>query len=222
MSVAKYEITDQEALAWCKKLEAEGIELKMTWDGGGDSGWVDFEIDKDETTDEDNLFIEYLRSKCYDELDYGSWAGEFTANGEAVFDPKENAFIGTDYYAEDSNTTLDCNIRIAVSKDVWFDRLELSIQNHDITVDSDLVVINGFKSTGHAEAMSHLNQSISDQIYDLISNLDNYRTMWTELSIPYSEFTAEKDEMVHYLTSLVVGTEDEEEKGIYIDLNTEA
>jgi hypothetical protein len=218
MSTAKYEITNKAVLAWCKDLHEQGFDLTMTWDGGNDSGFVEFIVDKSDKTDQDLEYIEYLENQCYDELDYGSWAGEFHAQGEASFDPEQNAFVGTDYYAEDTDIKLDCNIRLAVPKDVWFDRLEVHIEDYDINVSSDLVIINGFKSSGHDAAVINLNNSIHDQVDDIISGIENYRSMWTDITVDYSEFTPEGDEMVHYIYSLEVGTEDATEKGIHISL----
>lgn len=218
MSCAKYEITDEAVLAWCKDLHEKGYELAMSWSGGNDSGFVEFILDKPDKTDQDFEYIEYLESECYDQLDYGSWAGEFSAEGTAMFDPIENAFVGTDYYYEDTTETVACNLRLAVPKDVWFDRLEMHIEDHDINVTSELIVTNGYKTLGHEIAQDNLNESVQDQVNDIIADIDNYRSMWVDISVNYNEFTPEGDEMVHYLTSLEVGTEDGDEKGIYISL----
>lgn len=221
MSCAKYEITDEAVLAWCKDLHEKGYELAMSWSGGNDSGYVEFILDKPDKTDQDLEYIEYLENQCYDELDYGSWAGEFTAEGQATFDPEQNAFVGTDYYYEDTSEEVDCNIRLAVPKDVWFDRLEMHIEDHDINVSSELVVVNGFKTLGHEITQDNLNESVQDQVNEIISGIENYRSMWTDITVNYSEFTPEGDEMVHYITSLEVGTEDGDEKSIYISLDNE-
>ena len=34
---------------WCKDQADQGNELTMKWEGGGDSGWVYFEIDGEST-----------------------------------------------------------------------------------------------------------------------------------------------------------------------------
>ena len=82
-------------LEWCKEQVAQGHELKICWEGGGDSGWCYFQIDGEEANNE---YTDHLVNSMYSELDYGSWAGEFTATGEATFDPSENAFVGIDDY----------------------------------------------------------------------------------------------------------------------------
>ena len=52
------------------------------------------------------------------ELDYGSWAGDFSANGEAVYDSKEKAFVGTDYYSETESVPVKVSIPINIPKDL--------------------------------------------------------------------------------------------------------
>ena len=69
---------------WCDQQVAEGKELTLRWEGGGDSGWVYFELDGSQV---ENEYTEKLVDYCYDVLDYGSWAGEFDATGEATYNP---------------------------------------------------------------------------------------------------------------------------------------
>lgn len=219
MSTASYEITDHAALAWCHKLHAEGILLNMHWDGGGDSGWVEFQIDKSDLTEEDSAMIAYLENKCYDELDYGSWAGEFSATGDAEFNPEENAFIGTDYYSEDDSITKACELRIAFPKDVWFDSVEIMVQDDEIVVDVDLIVRNGFKTEAHTAAEEAMRVAIQDQVNDIIADVDHFRSMWEEINLSKDDFKLEGDEVVHIVGHISIGVFDEDEKSIFINLD---
>lgn len=221
MNTASYEINDLAALAWCKKLDAEGIDLTMNWDGGNDSGWVTFEIDKAELTEEDHNMISYLENKCYDELDYGSWAGEFSANGQATFDAEQNAFVGTDYYSEDDSITKDCELRIAIPKDVWFDSVEIMVQDEEISVSVDIIVRNGFKTEAHTKAEEDLGTAIQDQVCDIVADVADFRSMWEEINLSPSDFTLTGDEMVHVMKKISVGIFDEDEKSIFINLDNE-
>lgn len=92
------EMTLAKVRAWAKQLHEQGQTLKLLWDGGGDSGWVHFQIDNEEA---DTPETKFLVDMCYEILDYGSWAGEFNASGEAEYDPEEEAFVGIDDYATD-------------------------------------------------------------------------------------------------------------------------
>lgn len=226
MSIAQYTVTDETALAWCNKLHAEGIELNMHWDGGGDSGWVEFQIDKADLTDEDREMISYLENKCYDELDYGSWAGEFYASGDAAFDPEQNAFVGIDSYSEDTSLDVDCELRIAVSKDVWFDQIEIALEDEEINAKVDVIVRNGFKTDVHHAAEKALATSIEEQVNIIITEKvekvgHEYRSMWEQITLSKNDFTLEGDEMVHTLKSLSVGIYESDDKSIFINLSNE-
>lgn len=221
MSTAQYIVNDLEALEWCNKLHDEGFELKMTWDGGGDSGWVDFVVDKATLSEEDETFINYLRDKCYEELDYGSWAGEFYASGYATFDPGHKAFVGIDDYSEDDSINKECELRIAIPKDVWFDSVEIMVQDESVEVTADIIVRNGFKTDAHTAAEAALEKSIQDQVNEIVSDIDNYRSMWEEINLSPSDFTLEGDEMVHVMKDISVGVYISDEKEIFINLDTE-
>lgn len=216
-------LTDGEVMAWADKMHAEGFELKMTWDGGGDSGWVDFECDKDNLTEEDTAMIEILRDICYEELDYGSWAGEFSANGEAIYDPETKCFEGTDFYSEDDQVSVDCDIEVRIPKDLWFDRIEIMIQDEEAIVSTDIIVNNGFKIDRHTEAENAINESVSDQVDEIINKVEGYeyRGMWEEITLNRSDFVIEGDEAVAHIHKIDVGIYRTEEKEIFINLNPE-
>jgi hypothetical protein len=117
-------IKEGNLLRWCKEQVEAGRELKLCWEGGGDSGWAYFQIDGQTV---ENTFTEKLTDMMYAELDYGSWAGEFSAQGEATFDADIKAFVGTDYYSETANTSIESDIIVSVPKDIWFDNIRISV-----------------------------------------------------------------------------------------------
>ena len=199
----------------------------MTWDGGNDSGWVAFSIEGN-LTEEDKSFIEYLREKCYNELDYGSWAGEFSANGEATFDPKESSFIGTDYYTEEENVTRECGLKIAIPKSIWFDAVEIAIEDIEVTVRTSLVVRNGFKTSTHEQIETSISASITEQVLFIIDQYESddgynmpFRSIWENIRLSKADFKEEGDELVHIITALTIGVDNESEKEIFIQLKEE-
>lgn len=225
MSTALLEITDEACLAWCNKKHAEGVTLNMHWDGGGDSGWVDFQIDGD-STEEDQAFIDFLTEKCYNELDYGSWAGEFSASGDAEFNPTEGAFVGTDYYSEDDGETVECELRIEIPKDLWFDSLEIMIQDEEIDVSVDMIIRNGFKTDAHTAAETALSKTIETQVQEIVNDAIKYksiefRSMWEEISLSKSDFTEEGNNVVHIVKEITIGTFQSEDRHIFIPLANE-
>lgn len=212
---------------WADKLTAEGKELKMTWDGGGDSGWVDFLIDDEspeEGEDADNA--ELLKDMCYHELDYGSWAGEFSANGEAVYNPEESAFVGTDYYSEDDSSTCNEPITVRIPKDVWFDQIDIALEDEEVNATVDLVVKNGFKTERHHEIETQLQEDLSNQFDEAIvihlkHTNEQYRSMWEQITLPFSAFQVEGEERVAVINSFSIGIFNETEKDICIKIVNE-
>ena len=88
----------KDVITWCNQQVDEGKELKFTWDGGNDSGYASLVLDDNEI--EVAGYSDILLDGIYEELDYGSWAGEFYASGEAIYNKEEQAFIGIDDYTE--------------------------------------------------------------------------------------------------------------------------
>ncbi len=217
-------------LEWAMDLHAQGKELKMTWDGGNDSGWVDFLIDDatpEPGIDADNA--EILRDMCDNELDYGSWAGDYSANGEAIFNPEEKSFIGTDYYSEDDNVSQSCELRIELPGNVWFDSVEIMIQDESVEVDVDLIVRNGFKTDLHTIAENMLKASIKDQVDAIVNDFirnnrhQEYRSMWEEINLSRADFTQETEggKFVHVVKEIGIGIYVTEEKDICITIDPE-
>jgi len=48
---------------WCDKMDEEGYELKLQWDGGNDEGFVEFLIDDQEV---ENKYTTAIKEYCYD------------------------------------------------------------------------------------------------------------------------------------------------------------
>lgn len=213
-----------EIIQYCDKLTAKGQTLSLNWDGGNDSGWVYFKIDDKEVQLNDNPIVDKLIDYCYDELDYGSWAGDFSAHGEAVYDANEKAFIGTDYYGEEETINHDCKVVVSVPADVWFDQVEIQTE-YDSDYYGDptclLVVQNGFKTPEHEKVEKALTESLKkqfDEELDQFAANNEYRGFWDDFTIARSEFKAKGKTLQHTITAMGVRTEHVEDKDIYLDL----
>lgn len=205
-------------LDWCNKMADEGRELKLVWDGGGDSGWAHFQMDEDEV---DNAYTRRLVDHIYDELDYGSWAGEFQASGEAHYDKGEQAFIGTDYYTEDEDKSWEANIKIEIPKTLWFDRLEIQFKG-DGEPEAEFVINNGFKSPDHYTYLETLVHKLGleyDKAIAEFSKENEYRAVYDDVTINRNEFIEEGSVLVHTITHIRLGTYYLDEKGIFLNIN---
>lgn len=220
--------TKLSLIEWCDQQVAEGKELSIHWEGGGDSGWVYFQIDGKQIADsEENSQIRELIDLMYDTLDYGSWAGEFTADGQAVYNPTEKAFVGTDYYGEDETDYHTCEIKISIPKDLWFDAVEYNIEGEEAVVEIAFIIRNGFLTDKHeAEAkriMEELSDAVDAEISKYTSNPDSmdYQNVWQNIRIQRSEFIEEGDMLVYTIEELNMGVRTTEEKDVYLKLTTE-
>jgi hypothetical protein len=220
-------IATSDLIKWCDEQVAAGKELGIHWEGGGDSGWAYFTIDGDQVSDsEENDEIRQLTDLMYDHLDYGSWAGEFSASGDATYNATEKAFVGTDYYSEDETYNFDYLIKITVPKDLWFESLECNMEDEDPTINVAFSIRNGFLTDRHTQVAEQIKKSLKEQVeqgisaYNQLEYTTEYRNIWQNDVINRSEFKEEGDNLVAYIEELSIGTCDTDEKEIYLELTT--
>mgnify|MGYP003343205748 CR=1 FL=1 len=208
---------------WCDQQVENGHELTLHWEGGNDSGWCYFQIDGESA---ENDYTEKLTNWMYDHLDYGSWAGEFSATGEATYDFEKKAFIGIDHYSETETMAYKVDIPIHIPKHLWFGELGIHVEcNYDDTPQVDITfgISNGFLTEEHGEAEEALRIDIKDKILEAISAWENktglsLESIWDERTIPFSDFKVEGDVLAGTLEYLDFRYPEEEEKQICLDL----
>lgn len=202
---------------WCDQQVAEGHDLTIHWDGGGDSGWVHFQIDGSEVSDD---YTSKLVDYAYDELDYGSWAGEFTATGSATYNPETKCFEGIDNYSEDQSIKWNTEIKVLVPRSLWFDTLMIDFENE--TIDTRFQIKNGYLSNKHSAFIEEFNKFLEEKISDVISDfseIHSFRSIWDSIHIKRSEFTEEGDMLSFTIESIEIGTYSESEKDIVLDVS---
>jgi hypothetical protein len=221
-------IATSDLIKWCDEQVEKGHELAMAWEGGGDSGWVYFKIDDEQVSDSaENDQISNLIDRMYDQLDYGSWAGEFSASGEAIYDPNQKAFVGTDYYSEDETYQFDYLIKVTVPKKLWFDAIEYNLEGEDPIVDVAFILRNGFLSDTHTTAAHIIKENLEKHVeegiaaYTQLEDATEYRNIWQNERINRSEFKEEGENLVAYIEWLNIGTCSTDEKDVFLELLTE-
>ena len=221
--------TKSSLIEWCDKQVAEGKTLSLHWEGGGDSGWVYMEIDDKEVTERDDAEdspVNQLINLMYDQLDYGSWAGEFSACGEATYDPEQKAFIGIDNYSEDNTEHYECDLQVRVPKALWFDRLEIEVQNEQATISAFFHIRNGFTTEEHDQWIADFEHDFADEVDKVITRFCSdpktaeYRNVWHTEEINRSDFKEEGDYLVYTIEELNINTESTEEKDICLELES--
>ena len=209
---------------WLNQLTEDGKKVTMNWDGGNDSGWVYFEVDGEQI---DNEYSEALVDTMYDTLDYGSWAGEFSASGEAEYNPETKSFVGTDYYSEDDWETVDANIVIQVPKELWFETLHIECEcNHDDDPQMSVrfIVKNGFLTDQHTAFCSNLENILGSEFNDLFNQYnrdDNFRGCSDSWIIERSEMQEEEGLLVYTINSVDIQTTQDSDKDICLELTEE-
>jgi hypothetical protein len=216
--------TIQQIIDWCDKMAAEGKNPILKWEGGGDSGWVYMEDEDGERFDEENE-AEWLINEMYDQLDYGSWAGEFSANGEAMYNSHTKCFEGTDYYSEEERTSCSAQIRIEIPAFIPFDRLEIETEDETVHVKCDIALDNGYVHPASHDAMTSLEKQLKDEIgaavdkhYEENKYESEFRDFYNHYVIDRNEFKREGDMMVHILKEVEFNVTNTTEKDISIDL----
>jgi hypothetical protein len=219
--MSEKEITIKEILDWCLKKTEEGSTVVLMWDGGGDSGWVHLEVDGEDSTD---VEAEALVDMMYDKLDYGSWAGEFSASGEAPFDPDTKMFQGTDYYTETDSTNASCKIEIRIPKHIHFDDLEIHTEDEDCSISVSFGIRNGFEHPDAAALEAKLCDELKDQIIkaaeDDVADEDEIDGFWETYHLTReSDFTEDGDDLVHTMDHITYSKRYTTEN--YVEINLE-
>ncbi len=220
----KKQLQKLNLVEWCDKQVAENHELIIKWDGGGDSGWCEFLIDGELV---ENEYTETLLSHMYDTLDYGSWAGEFSASGTASYSTSEKAFVGDDNYSETETDDHNVDILFRIPKHLWFNRIELHIEvgSSDETpqVGVELIILNGFKLDEHTDLEKQLSDELEAKVENAIQDFidhtgKEFRSIWDDtlfefsegvINGDYREFTIKNVPMSHDYTTV---------KGICLEL----
>jgi hypothetical protein len=211
---------------WCKEQAAQEKELKLLWSGGNDSGWVHFELDGE---DLDNEYTRALSDKMDDELNYGSWAGDFSASGEATYDPVTNSFTGTDYYGEDENEVLDTNIVIQVPKSFWFNTLHVECEaNYDeeAEVSVRFLVTNGFLTDQHTDFCSNLENNLAVELNHIFANFQSvdgyeFRGCTDSWILERKDAKEEGDMLVFTINKMDLQVMSSEDRTVVLELNEE-
>lgn len=215
---------EKSILKWLKDLDDNGNELSIGWEGGGDSGWCFFQVDGDQV---DNEYSEALIDYMYNTLNYGSWAGEFNANGKAIYDAPTRTFEGTDYYGEDGNDVIDSNIVINIPKRLWFDTLHVEVEaNYDETpnISVQFLIKNGFLTQEHLDICSNLEEILRDEFDALFSNYEtndncDFRGSNDSFILERKDGIEDEDMLVFKIDKIEVNTLDNEERTIVFKLD---
>lgn len=137
------------------------------FDGGSDSGGVYFDTEKIEITlteAEENL----LYDLCDNALDYGSWAGEFSAAGEINYNKDNEITIEGNEISYCNSVVIHTELfNLNIPSDFYFDSIELYIDDNYGNTDYgvDFNISSGFET----KEMEQWKENIMERLEKILS-----------------------------------------------------
>jgi hypothetical protein len=198
------DISLDNIIQWCDDQILQGRTLTIAWNGGSDEGAFDLKID-DETQYEQSGIIEAIINLVSDELGYGGFDGDFTSEGELTYNMETRSFVGIDTYSESESQTKPCALEIRLSADIWFDRVEIDLDSQDYDETSAmirLILTNGPYTDAHDEAGVVLGKQLSNQIDELLDDVEDFSGLSYNISIPVTDFISRDGNLVYVLNEL--------------------
>lgn len=192
--------TKEKAKAYLEKLLSEGAkEIRITWEGGNDEGSFSLFVDDKEVTIDYNKkdgtyeLVDFIA----DEIGYGSFAGDYNANGEVIYDVEQGAFIGEDdcEMLEDYTYKFKKPLIFPILKELWFDNVLVDISGYseDIDISVRLSISNGPVFQEHMDFESNAVKVIEKEIDNLFDEIDEARDFWFTQEFDRDNLGVDKD-----------------------------
>ena len=208
----------------------EGKEIKVTWEGGNDSGSFTVYIDgkQCEYGDVDH---EEIIDKLDESLDFGSWSGDFFADGSVVYDSKEGAFIGEGRDVTSEGGTLsDISIELRVPKYLNFDRIGIHTEGSycwdELHVRCNFIINNGPVFEEHSLTQEALNDYLIERICHILDTNEGSKDeeigyVYNEWSITRESFDEDGEDLVYIIDELDFEFNDSNEHSYKIKIEEE-
>lgn len=192
--------TKEKAKRYLTKLLSEGAkEIRVTWEGGNDEGSFSLFVDEKEVeafwTKKDDSYdlVDYIA----EEVGYGSFAGDYNANGEVTYDVEQGAFVGTDdcEMLDDFVYKFDKPLVFPILKDLWFDNVLVDISGYDEDMDISvrLSISNGPVFQEHVDFESNAVKVIEKEIDTIFDKVDEIRDVWHSEEFSRDNLAVDKD-----------------------------
>lgn len=183
--------------ALCDALTQNGETLEIKWSGGGDDGL--FEMLRDgKPFDYGSPAIQSVIEMVENEIGYGGFDGNFSAEGRVEYNRELRAFEGEDTYSESDADMAECSITIRIPREIWFDRLNILINSEysSSSVTTRLQVMNGPRVDQHQLVEEYLDERISRAIDEVLEAVEDVDGASDEITINFSEFSLSDTEAV--------------------------
>lgn len=209
-------------------LVSQGKEIKVTWEGGNDSGGYDLFIDDVKMDYYDDQY-DAIVNPISDAIDYGSWAGDFSADGSVVYDPEQEAFVGEGRDVESEGSSLeDVSIEVRVPKALNFDSVEIHTEGtfcwDELNTTCRFGITNGPVFPEHTDVEDAMETHIRESITHLLETHDESRGeevgwVYNEWSIPRESFKEDGDHLVAVLDTIDYTYNNTKHQSYHIPIN---
>lgn len=190
----------QKAKKYLTKLLSEGAkEIRVTWEGGNDEGSFSLFVDEKEVEvswhkkDDSYDLVDYIA----EEIGYGSFAGDYNANGEVIYDVEQGAFVGEDdcEMLDDFEYKFGKPLVFPILKDLWFDNVLVDISGYDEDMDISvrLSISNGPVFQEHMDFESNAVKVLEKEIGRLFHTIDEVRDVWHNEEFSRDNLGVDKD-----------------------------
>ena len=211
-------------------LASQGKEIKVTWEGGNDSGGYNLFIDGDEVNYGDEVFYEIV-DVISDTIDYGSWSGDYFADGSVVYNSDEGAFIGEGKDTESEGGMIgEIAIEVRVPKILNFDSVEILTEGtlcwDELNSTCRLAVSNGPVFQEHAEAQEDLRDRIIESVIHILETHPECKDeeigyVYNEWSIRRDLFKEDGDDLVYIIDEIQFSYNNTKYQSYHISINDE-
>lgn len=211
---------NQTMIELCDDLTKDGKELTITWDGGNDEGCFYIQLDGAVFINE-NYDLDPIEEYVSNHLGYGSFAGDFSTNGELKYNRETKCFEGTDNYSTSETDDYTCRIKVSVPLDIWFDQLHINIEmeNDDKPeVVSTFIIANGPRIDRHTEIEKKIDTHLKRQVIRMSNNMLDFISLFEDVRISKQEFQERENKLVFFIKKLTYSYDFTKDKDIQIYL----
>jgi hypothetical protein len=211
-------------------MAAEGKEIKVTWEGGNDSGGYSLFVDGADDYGDDLDYYEIIEI-ISDEIDYGGWSGAFSADGSVVYDSDEGAFIGEGKETESHSGCLEgVSIEIRLPKALNFDSFEIITEGthcwEDLSTDCRFIISNGPVFPKHVQIENDMNNYVMESITHILETDEACKDEeigWVsnDWFISREEFEEDGDELVYVIDNIDFNYNNTKYQSHHITINEE-
>jgi len=205
----------------CDDLTKTGDILSVSWDGGNDSGMFEIKLNDmavEVTSEADDSIIALVA----DYLGYGSFAGDFSTEGQVIYNRKSRCFEGTDRYGETEDDIKACSIPVVVSREIWFDEFHIHVEiDAGISeIEAQIIVLDGPYTDAHGSYETEVSNALQRSFSEAIETVANFDRLWDEFIIKKSEFAEDGDNWVYMIREFSYAAYKTDEKDIIIRLHS--